>query len=263
MSDIIKISCRADILRFAEEEYGTKPEYLWSKFPEYAVLRHDDNKKWYAVVMKVQRKKLGIPEDGYTDIMVVKCGPVVGGDMLSERGILPAYHMNKSNWITVLLDGSVETGLILSLLKMSFELTSSRKTPGKTRTENRDWVIPANPRYYDVESGFSESPDGIIIWKQTNNIVVGDTVYIYLGAPVSAIRYKCSVVEVNIPYRYKDENIRIDRGMRLKLSERYDRINIGIDMLKAHGVYSVRSPRGIPKSLIHEIDAMYHSEIQG
>ena len=42
---------KEDILQFALEQYGTQPEYLWKKYPGYAVLRREDNKKWYGVIM--------------------------------------------------------------------------------------------------------------------------------------------------------------------------------------------------------------------
>ncbi len=123
-SDIPNQSYRNDVLQFAEEQYGTKPEYLWMKFPGYAVLRHSDNRKWYGIIMDVQRKKLGLSGDGYVDILDIKCDPVMSGSLMCEKGILPAYHMHKGNWITVLLDGSVEKSLVLSLLEMSFQMTA-------------------------------------------------------------------------------------------------------------------------------------------
>lgn len=45
------------------------------------------------------------------------------GGLRKEEGILPAYHMNKEHWITVLLDGTVEKEEICNLIDISFELT--------------------------------------------------------------------------------------------------------------------------------------------
>jgi len=39
------------------------------------------------------------------------------------RGILPAYHMNKNYWITVLLDGTLPLKNIQHLIEASYELT--------------------------------------------------------------------------------------------------------------------------------------------
>ena len=84
------------------EKYGTSPEYLWKSFPEYAVLRHSKNKKWYGVVMNVSGDKLSLESEKTIDIIELKCSPLMKGSVLSD-GILPAYHMNKNHWISVLL----------------------------------------------------------------------------------------------------------------------------------------------------------------
>ena len=126
-------SYRSDVLHYAAENYGTAAENLWMKFPGYAVLRHEENKKWYAIIMDVQWEKLGLSGNGYVDILEIKCDPNISGSLLTKEGILPAYHMNKGNWITVLLDGSVEKDMIFSLLDMSFAITADRKSRRKAQ----------------------------------------------------------------------------------------------------------------------------------
>lgn len=114
---------RNKVFEYAENFHGDKPEYLWEKHPGYAVLRHKENRKWYAVVMDVPRKKLGLEGEGKADILVVKSDPTMIGSLLCEEGFLPAYHMNKSNWISALLDGTVSDDDIVRLIKTSFDLT--------------------------------------------------------------------------------------------------------------------------------------------
>ena len=48
-----------EIFEYVQKQYGTVPEYLWSKSPDSAVLRHK-NGKWYAVFMTVEKSKLGL-----------------------------------------------------------------------------------------------------------------------------------------------------------------------------------------------------------
>lgn len=51
-----------------------------------------------------------------------------------------------------------------------------------------EWIIPCNLKYYDVKGAFSKFK--AIDWKQSaKNICVGDIVYIYVGKPISAIKY--------------------------------------------------------------------------
>lgn len=126
-SDSKHKSCRENILRYAAAHYDAVPEYPWPKLPGYVVLRHADNRKWYAIIMDVPSEKLNLSGSGYIDILDIKCDPAMAGSLLSQKGFLPAYHMHKGNWITILLDGSVDENLILSLLDLSFDLTASRQ----------------------------------------------------------------------------------------------------------------------------------------
>lgn len=251
------ISFRSDILKQAYEQYKTEPEYLWMKYPGYAILRHADNQKWYGILMDIPRDRLDLPGDGYVDILDIKVDPDLAGSLLLEEGIFPGYHMNKGHWITVLLDGTVDLELIFSLLDMSFQLTG-RKVKGKQNgPRNTKWIVPANPSYFDIEAVIAKGAGTQFLWKQSNHIAVGDTVYLYVAAPVSAIRCKCKAVEVDIPHTSKNPNVRMSRAMRLQLAERYDQTPVGLDVLKRHGVSSVRGPRSIPAGLIREIESLY------
>lgn len=120
-------SYKQAVLAFAGQTFGTEAEYLWAKFPDYAVLRHRTNKKWYAVLMDVPRAKLGLPGGGTVEIIDVKCDPVFTGTLRQNKGFLPAYHMNKEKWITVLLDGTVAIDEILQLVRESHTLTGGTK----------------------------------------------------------------------------------------------------------------------------------------
>ena len=114
---------REEIFEYVKDKFSTVPEYLWQKFPRYAVLRHNDNTKWYAAVMNVSKHKLGIGGNEEIDILDIKCDPLMIGSLLEKKGFLPAYHMNKEHWITIILDGGVSKEEIFNLLDLSFDLT--------------------------------------------------------------------------------------------------------------------------------------------
>lgn len=114
---------RKEVLKFAKSQYGTTPDHPWTTHPHYAVLRHDDDKKWYCLVMNVPRDKLGLSGDGEVDVIDIKCDPALVGSLRQSAGFLPAYHMNKEHWLTVLLDGSVPKKQIETLISQSYELT--------------------------------------------------------------------------------------------------------------------------------------------
>ncbi len=116
-------SLRDEIIQYAVDQLGAEPERPWAKYPNNIVLRHVGNRKWYALFMDVERKRLGLPGEGSVDILDIKCDPLLSGSLKTSPGFLPAYHMNKDKWLTVLLDGSVSKDQILILLEMSYDLT--------------------------------------------------------------------------------------------------------------------------------------------
>jgi hypothetical protein len=97
--------------------------------------------------------------------------------------------------------------------------TASAKKKQKIRPP-KEWIIPANPKYYDIVHAFDDTDE--ITWKQGAGIKTGDTVFMYVGAPVSAILYKCEVTETDIPYKYQDENLTIKALMKTYTIKPFD-----------------------------------------
>ena len=124
---------RQELINYINEAYGTEAEYPWASAPDYAVFRHGNNKKWFAVIMDIPKSKLGLSSDKIIDVVNLKCDPLLIGSVRNEDGIFPAYHMNKAHWISVCLDGSADSEKIKWLLDLSFDLTSLKT---KKRKEN-------------------------------------------------------------------------------------------------------------------------------
>ena len=119
-SGVEKIVKTEEIFEYVQKQYGTVPEYLWSKSPDSVVLRHK-NGKWYAVFMTVEKSKLGLEGNDLVAIMDVKCDPEMTSMIIQTYGFLPGYHMNKQHWITILLDGSVSEAKTLDFMDMSYQ----------------------------------------------------------------------------------------------------------------------------------------------
>ena len=123
---------REELFKYALDTYGSEPEYLCQSTPDYAVLRHVDNTKWYGIVMYLERRRLGFYEDGMVDILNVKCDPMQAEFLRQRPGFLPGYHMNHRQWLTILLDGTVSDDQILDLLDQSYQMTATKaKQRGK------------------------------------------------------------------------------------------------------------------------------------
>ncbi|MGM0241215.1 MmcQ/YjbR family DNA-binding protein [Enterococcus sp. AZ103] len=115
---------RKDISNYVELKYKTIPENTFSKFPEYCVLRHKNNEKWYGLIMNISKNKLGIDSEGETDIIDLKVGSGLVGSLISKDGYYPAYHMNKEHWISVDLNSKITSNEIEKLIDISYNLTN-------------------------------------------------------------------------------------------------------------------------------------------
>ena len=122
-SMIFKSDAAIKAIQYIKEKYDVEPAFLWEKFPDTAAFRHWKTLKWFGVMMTVQKKKLGIDAEGKVEALVIKCDPILIGTLINGKGYLPAYHMNKEHWITVLLDGSVPESEICDLIDLSYSLT--------------------------------------------------------------------------------------------------------------------------------------------
>ena len=121
---------KQELIAHIEKEYNVTPDYPWLESPEGAVFRHADNRKWFALSMPIPRRYAYPGESGEVDAVNLKCDPVLSAMLRGEPGILPAYHMSKVHWITVLLDGTADDNRLKFLIRHSFELTKSKKRKG-------------------------------------------------------------------------------------------------------------------------------------
>ena len=236
---------RKDIEEYAKEHFGSETEHLWARTPTDGILRRADNGKWYAVFMTVGRDKLGLPGEGKTDILNIKSSELLSGSLLKEDCILPAYHMNKKKWLTVLLDGTASMQLAVGCLRMSYDMAAGT---GKTRTEPKSWLIPANPSVCDLDEVFDNN-GGETMWTQKARFIPGDTLYIYIASPIREIRYRCTVIETDLTYNFGHESLD-GRAMKLKLVKRFPDGSFGREKLSTFGINSVRGARGVPHSLL-------------
>lgn len=118
---------RGEFETFVLDNYNVGADYPFEEDFETGVFRHNDSKKWFAIAMNIPYKKLGILRDGSLDVVNLKCAPEVIESIAGiEPGIFRAYHMNKTHWLTVALDGSCDDDTIAWLVSISYDLTRSK-----------------------------------------------------------------------------------------------------------------------------------------
>ena len=109
-----------DLREYISSQYGAEPAHLFRQDPTIAIFKRPDNKKWFAATKGIEYRTLGIEKDGRVGIVNVKLDPLIVDSLKMRGGFRPAYHMNRENWITILLDGAVEDEEVYTFLDMSF-----------------------------------------------------------------------------------------------------------------------------------------------
>ncbi|WP_333782972.1 MmcQ/YjbR family DNA-binding protein [Faecalispora anaeroviscerum] len=85
---------------------------------KWTVLRHRENRKSFAFLY----------ERGGHLCVNLKCEPMCADFLRSAfAGVLPAYHMNKMHWNTVLLDSEIPKPELQEMVRQSYELTKPKR----------------------------------------------------------------------------------------------------------------------------------------
>ena len=269
------------IARKVRKAFGDDVEYTFPKNPDIGVFRDAPTQKWYGIVMAVSKARLerlsaekfakdrgeklrpekkakgSTPQDNdahpadEVEVLNVKLDPVKIPLLEKADGFHPCYHMNRKHWITVVLDGSVSDDYIMELLEESHALSirkakssgaSSRRVPG----EPLEWFVPANSKYYDIEDAFSHQDE--IYWKQGGKFEPGDIAYMYVGAPASAILYKCVVTETFCG-QYTNHKGKTCNMMKIRKLEEYDRTWLPWSAIKNTGLGTAQGTKYITPKL--------------
>lgn len=119
---------RDTVISYIRSAYDVEPETPWVGYPDNMTFKDKWSDKWFALILPVAYQKLGIQKDGEIFVLNVKAEPEMVGLISSARGFLPAYHMNKRHWISVLLDGSVSAEQIYERIDDSFRIVTDTPT---------------------------------------------------------------------------------------------------------------------------------------
>ena len=78
----------------------------------------------------------------------------------------------------------------------------------------------------------------------------------YIANPVGAIKYKCEVVETDIPYEFKSKEVSMTKLMKIKLLKEVNHNEITFKKLKELGISLIRGPVSIDKEIASKIDEL-------
>ncbi|MEQ6438208.1 MmcQ/YjbR family DNA-binding protein [Comamonas sp. w2-DMI] len=122
MSEVFQSAGAQQVIAYAREKYQDELQFLWQRFPKNAILRRQDNDKWYAALLVLEKRKLGLNEDGLVDIIDLRGDPEAIRALVDGKRYFPGFHMNKKHWYTMCLDGSVPVEEVFARLDESYLL---------------------------------------------------------------------------------------------------------------------------------------------
>lgn len=112
------------IVSYIKNKYNTNPEFLWEKYPMCGIFRNINTNKWFSLITNVNKNKLDNKTEKEVEIINVKIEKELLDKFLKVNGFYKAYHMNKKNWITIILDDTVPDFIIFKLIDMSYNLNN-------------------------------------------------------------------------------------------------------------------------------------------
>ena len=111
-------------ISYLKSEFSAEPDFPWQDTPDYGVFRCK-NEKWFALVMKIKYRQLGLTGDEEVWAVNIKADSDAIPNLVDHKSIFPAWHMNKKHWITILLTAVTDFEKLCELTKRSYELVSA------------------------------------------------------------------------------------------------------------------------------------------
>lgn len=120
--EVFKSKQSKQLIKYVKEKYGDELEFLWEKYDDNAIWRNKKNNKWYATLFTVSGEKLGLNHEWIVEVSNVMFEKGKVNDIINNKTIFSAYHMNKKSWITIKLDDEIDMDTVHELVDNSYEI---------------------------------------------------------------------------------------------------------------------------------------------
>lgn len=112
-----------EIAVYIDGLYDVQPEKIFKNDDTSIVFRHHLNKKWFGLIMKIKANKLGLERDDEVFVFNLKLDPMVARSSVDGHHVFESYHMNKTHWISFLIDEKTDEEKLHLFIDMSYCLT--------------------------------------------------------------------------------------------------------------------------------------------
>ena len=112
-----------EVIDYCKSKYGENSVNPFKKHPDILAFVNEKN-KWYALFLDVDYSKLNKNTDITTKVKIlnVKYPTDKILEIIDNKNIFPAYHMNKKHWISIVLDKNIKLETIKELIDISYSL---------------------------------------------------------------------------------------------------------------------------------------------
>ncbi len=118
----ININVKDNVIDYILKKYKITPEHPWEDYPNDFTFKTKTKQKWFALIMDVPADKFGFNQKNMLDVINLKHNPENIANIIDNKNIFMAYHMNKKHWISVILNKNISMEKIENLIDTSYNL---------------------------------------------------------------------------------------------------------------------------------------------
>lgn len=113
----------SEVVDYCNNRYGENHINPFKKHPDILAFVNEKN-KWYALLSDVEYNKLNKNTDITTKVKILNVKYPTDRilEIIDNKNIFPAYHMNKKHWISIVLDKNIKLKTIKELIDISYSL---------------------------------------------------------------------------------------------------------------------------------------------
>ena len=113
----------SEVVDYCNNKYGENHVNPFKKHPDILAFVNEKN-KWYALLSDVEYNKLNKNTDITIKVKILNVKYPTDRilEIIDNKNIFPAYHMNKKHWISIVLDKNIKLKTIKELIDISYSL---------------------------------------------------------------------------------------------------------------------------------------------
>ena len=113
----------SEVVDYCNNKYDENHVNPFKKYPDILAFVNEKN-KWYALLSDVEYNKLNKNTDITIKVKILNVKYPTDRilEIIDNKNIFPAYHMNKKHWISIVLDKNIKLKTIKELIDISYSL---------------------------------------------------------------------------------------------------------------------------------------------